>query len=197
MAFTLEKYASLRPTLWHLTHEDNLPLIRETRHLLPANVLDSDRIGTVRRGRPVIQGKPVLRDQDLLHAACVEFTSGWAMDDFLRDQGSRVFFWSGWANRPILQGRKAASRYADTDVIIRVPFLDIARGHEPHFTCCNSGATRMQNGQRVIRGPTTFQSALACVYLPSKVVEVTIVGEVFLPASAMTARSLKGPWEPI
>lgn len=84
-----------RPTLWHLTHHNNLPLIRQAKRLFPAAVVAPDYIGTVRRGRSVHRGEPVLRDQDLLHAACVELSHGWNMEDFLVALASRVFFWSG------------------------------------------------------------------------------------------------------
>ena len=38
-------------------------------------------------------------------------------------------------------------------MIIRVPFGEIATKYEPYFARCNSGATRMQNGKPVVRGP--------------------------------------------
>ena len=75
------------------------------------------------------------------------------MEDFLVALASRVFFWSGCPDRPVKPGRNAARRYAGTDVIIRVPFGEIATKYEPYFARCNSGATRMQNGKPVVRGP--------------------------------------------
>ena len=37
MAFSIPQYAKLRPTLWHLTHRENLNLIRKSRILMPAD----------------------------------------------------------------------------------------------------------------------------------------------------------------
>lgn len=197
MAFTDNQYAVARPTLWHLTHQENLHLIRQAGRLLPSALLDPDSVDTIRRGRRVSSGKPVLRDQDLLHPACVELTGGWSMDEFLRDLSSRVFFWSGWHDRPVKPGRNAACRYTTTDVIIRVPFADVAVAGTPQFARCNSGATRMQHGRRVLRGPSTFQPATECMYGATQVVEVTFMGAVEMPSSAEVGRWLEGSWEPL
>lgn len=194
MTFTTDEYAVARPTLWHLTHHNNLPLIRQAKRLFPAAVLAPDYVGTVRRGRRILRGEPVLRDQDLLHATCVELSHGWTMDDFLRSLASRVFFWSGWPDRPVEPGRNAAKRYAGSDVIIRVPFGEIATKHEPYFARCNSGATRMQHGKPVVRGPSTFLKVTECSYPASEVVEVTFLGNVGLPSFTEVAHSLDGPW---
>ena len=197
MAFTTDEYAAARPTLWHLTHQDNLPMIRQTRRMLPAAVLAPTCVGAIRRGRHVVLGTPVLRDQDLLHAACLELTDGWNLEDYLHDLASRVFFWSGWPDRPVEPGRNAARRYAASDLVIRVPFAEIAAKHEPHFSRCNSGAPRMQHGLSVVRGPATFRPAAEFRYRPADVVEVTFLGGVELPIATEVARSPAGPWEPL
>jgi len=198
VAFTDNQYAAARPTLCHLTHQENLHLIRQAGRSLPSVLLDPDSVGIISRGRRVTGGKPVLRDQDLLHPACVELTGGgWSMDDFLRDLSSRVFFWSGWPDRPVEHGRNAACRHTTTDVIIRVPFADVAVAGTSQFDRCNSGATRMQHGQRVLRGPSTFQPAAECMYGATQVVEVTFMGAVEMPSSADVGRPLEGSWEPL
>jgi len=117
------------------------------------------------------------------------------MDDFLRDLARRVFFWPGWLDRPVPSGRKAFAAYADSDVIIRVPFLDIAESHNPYFSRCNSGATRMQPSGPVPRGPSTFREGTECDFRPSEVIEVTFLNSVLLPHTAQVATSLTGPWE--
>jgi hypothetical protein len=76
VAFSIEQYARLRPTLWHLTHRENVDLIRASRILLPAGRLTSVLPESVRRGRQIHSGTPVLRDQDLLHEKCIEFPHG-------------------------------------------------------------------------------------------------------------------------
>ena len=40
MAFTDNQYAAARPTLWHLTHQENLHLTRQAGRLLPSALLD-------------------------------------------------------------------------------------------------------------------------------------------------------------
>ena len=162
IGFTTDEYASARPTLWHLTHQQNISFIQSKRCLLPAAIVAPGCAGSIRRGRDIRPGHPVLRDQDLLHAGCVELTGGWCMEDFIHDLASRVFFWSGWSDRPVKSGRNALKHYVDTDAIIRVPFADIAANHQPYFSRCNSGATRMQYGKCVRRGPSTFTGAAEC-----------------------------------
>ena len=77
MGFSIAQYAALRPTLWHLTHSQNLELIRKAGVLMPTILLTSASGHTPRRGRKIIPGVPVVRDQDLLHEKCIEFESGY------------------------------------------------------------------------------------------------------------------------
>jgi hypothetical protein len=195
MGFSIAQYAVLRPTLWHLTHGQNLELIKKTGLLMPAKCLASAAADGPRRGRQITPGIPVLRDQDLLHEKCVEFEPGYSMGDFVNDLHKRIFFWSGWRDRPIRQGRDAINRYSESDILIRLPFLEVARDNTPYFSCCNSGATRMQHGKPVFRGPKTFVEALDSDFPLSKVVEVTFVEPVKLPSVSDVARRLEGPWE--
>jgi hypothetical protein len=162
---------------------------------MPAEHLTSTTLDGPRRGRQVSPGVPVLRDQDLLHEKCIAFESDFSMADLLSDLHRRVFFWSGWPNRPIKPGRHVIYRYSESDVLIRVPFLEVAKDHTPYFSRCNSGATRMQHGKPVPRGTGTFLQALQCDFSPSKVVEVTFVQTVRLPPGSEVARYLGGPWE--
>lgn len=196
MGFSIEQYAEQRPTLWHLTHRLNLDLIRLSHILRPADALTSTTSNGPRRGRPIIPGTPVLRDQDLLHEKNIAFEPGSSMSDLLRELNSRVFFWSGWADRPVKPGRRALLRYR-ADILIRVPFLDLVGQHTPNFSCCNSGAPRMQLGKPAPRGPSTFLPGSECEFPPSNVVEVTFAQTVWLPPSTQVASSLVGPWEPL
>jgi hypothetical protein len=194
VAFDLQAYARVRPTLWHLTHRRNLDLIRESGLLKPTVDMVEPQLSKPRRGRDVQGEGPILRDQDLVFSGAVEFEGGWTMADYLRDLSSRVFFWSGWFDRPVASGRGAAKRYSDSDVVLRVPFLDLAEIYTPYFAACNSGATRMQNGRRVRRGPSTFQPAETCTFKPSNVVEVTFIDRVMLPNTTEVGASVNGPW---
>lgn len=195
MAFSIAEYAAVRPTLWHLTHSENLTLIRKSRTLMPADHLASDALRLVRRGRQISPGRPVLRDQSLLHEKCIALEPGFSFVDFLRELNRRVFFWSGWPDRPIPPGRRALVHYSASDVILRLPFLDVAENHTPYFSRCNSGATRKQHGKPVPRGPSTFRRADDCDFPPVKVVEITFMQAVRLPRSCEVAYSVRGPWE--
>lgn len=195
VAFSIAQYAALRPMLWHLTHSNNLDLIRKSRVLMPAELLAHAAQASPRRDRQITPGRPVLRDQKLLHEKCIAFEEGFSMDDLLRELARRVFFWPGWADRPVKSGQNAINIYGISDVLIRIPFLEIAEANTPYFSRCNSGATRMQQGKAVPRGPSTFLEAIQCDFPPSKVVEVTFINSVTLPQTAEVARSLTGPWE--
>jgi hypothetical protein len=83
--------------------------------------------------------------------------------------------------RAIRPGRDAIRRYSESDVVIRLAFLEVAEDNTPYFSRCNSGAIRMQHGKPVSRGPKTFVEALDSDFPPSKVVEVTFVELVKLP----------------
>ena len=197
VGFSLEEYAKLRPTLWHFTHKANLPLIRRNPTLLcAARFLHGNLLDEPRRGRSVRDGVPVLRDQDLLHEGSICFQSGSSMIDVVRDLNARVFFWSGWPDRPVRSGRHAFARYCASDIIFRVPFQDVAE-QSPHFSRCNSGAIRKQGGKAVPRGPATFAEAEESRFDPTAVVEVTFLGCVLLPKTTDVGESLKGPWKPL
>lgn len=183
--------------LWHLTHRDNVPLIRKSRLLLPAERLTHAVPDSPRRGQQFRQYEAVLRDQDVLHESCVQFEDGWTMKDLLSELHRRVFFWSGYPDRPIRPGRRAVDRYRGSDSVIRVPFLDVVKNHLPYFSRCNSGATRMQGGKKVPRGSRTFVLAEDCYFRCSEVVEVTFIESVRLPLTTEVARSIDGPWEPL
>lgn len=194
MGFSIEHFSALRPTLWHLTHRDNLALIRKSRILLPADQLTSIPAGP-RRSAQMSPGIPVLRDQELLHEKCISFEPGFSMADLICELNRRVFFWSGGPNRPIKAGRNAIDHYRMSDCLIRLPFLDVARNQVPYFSRCNSGAPRMQHGKPVPRGPHTFLEAVHCDFSPSKAVEVTFLQPVTLPSGTEAAQCLEGPWE--
>lgn len=82
-----------------------------------------------------------------------------------------------------------------SDVLIRLPFREVGDGQTPYFSRCNAGATRMQHGKPVPRGPRTFLQALEADFPRSEVVEVTFVQTVKIPQSSEWALSLGGPWE--
>jgi len=195
VGFSIEQYAALRPTLWHLTHVDNLGRIRKSRVLMPAEHFVSETLNCPRRGMLRTSSGVVLRDQDLLHESCIDFQNGYSMCDLLADSNRRVFFWAGRPDRPVKAGLGAIKRYGSSNAIIRLSFLAVVEKQTPHFSRYNFGAPRMHHGKRVPRGPKTFVQATECDFPPSKVVEVTFAQPVTLRADAEVARSLDGPWE--
>lgn len=195
MAFSIEEYAGLRPTLWHLTHHENVRLIRESRLLKPAEHLMSVISDVPRPNRQLHPGFPVLRDQKPLHEKCIAFEANFLMADFVRELNRRVFFWSGRPNGPVRAGRRAIDHYGTSDVLIRLPFLDAAKDQTPYFSRCNSGAPRMQHGKPVPRGRRTFLPAIECDFPPSEVIEVTFLQPVILSQETEMAQSLGGPWD--
>ena len=187
MGFCVEQYAKVRPTLWHLTNHDNLKSIRESRTLFPAEHFIAATSDFPRRRRVVTSDGIVIRDQALLHERCIQFDAGYSFCLFVRNLNSRVFFWAGWQDRPVIAGRRAIAHYRDSDVLIRVPFIDIAASYSPFFSQCNSGAPRMQHGKTVLRGKRTFLAAAECEFPATEVVEVTFAHPVTLPATSEIA----------
>jgi len=195
VGFSIEEYAALRPTLWHLTHVDNLRSIRESRVLRTAEDLTSSVAGLPRQGRELPAGTAVLRDQKLLHEKCIIFEEGFSMAEFLRELNKRVFFWSGRQEGPVRAGKRALDHYRASDFLIRLPFLDVAKNQTPYFSRCNSGAPRMQHGKPVARGRRTFLPAIECDFQPREVIEVTFIEPVRLSQRTEIAQFLAGPWE--
>src|SRR5437868_4740943 len=101
MGIHLERFAELRPFLYHLTARLNLESIRESRRLEPAARIlalagREDLLRTRRRNAEIVyvEGRPVhIRDQAPLHAGHMEMTDGWAHEDFTQHLNARVFFW--------------------------------------------------------------------------------------------------------
>jgi hypothetical protein len=194
VGFSVGQYTDLRPTLWHLTHRQNLNLIAKERVLKPAALLTSANLDRPRRARSIIPGMPVLRDQKPLCEKCIALQGGLSFADWLREMNRRVFFWPGRPDRPAA-GLGAIKLYSNSDILIRLPFLEVVKDHVPFFSRCNAGATRMQHGKPVPRGSSTFVQAFEADFPRSKVVEVTFVQPVKVPLGAEWAPSLSGPWK--
>jgi hypothetical protein len=209
MAFSLDRFAALRPFLFHLTAFDNLERVRRTGALESAAALiaRSDRPGLLRERRPsgervTVDGAAVhVRDQAPLHAGNVALPPDWEFEDLVEMLNQQVFFWPGGERGPIDYGLRHFGTYADEkSAILRVPFRSIAGanpGNPPRFCRFNSGAPRWSAGRAAPRGPDTFQEAAACDVLPGGVVEVTFQGRAALPPDTQFARGFAGPWQPL
>ena len=195
MPFELNTYSRLRPTVWHLTHRENLARIRDVGEILPASLLLTTQSDCPRRGDVIGKCGVRIRNQDLLNEASVQLDT-WTFSGFIQELNGRVFFWSGNSMAPVRAGQRAREKYA-TDAVLRIPFVDLAKDHTPEFTRCNSGATRMQKGKPIRRGPSTFQSATTAPFRPAEVVEVTVVGRVRLPKSTEVFDAKSKEWLPL
>ncbi len=196
----------LRPCAYHVCSHRNLPSIRAAGRLLTASHLlrscslqpGEKRIGSVSlRGA---HGEVVLRDHRPFALGAVDFEAGWGAKDYIAEHlDGRVFFWPGFEDRPIARGRKHFGRYSKIEklAVLRITTRDLIQHNESvpmEVTKCNSGSARMQKGQKVRRGPSTFQRLDAAPWRASQVVELTFQDSVVLPAGTQLALSIEGPW---
>ena len=205
MAFTLESFSRWRPYLYHLTHPENLAHIRKKMELRSASSIASEagvteQLATKRKcAWPIVLGNHTvfIKDQRPLHAGNIRFEAGWTFEDLLNDLHRRIFFWPGNEEKPIDYGRRHFERYAaELPVLVRFKTNEVFRGNAPNapqFCRYNSGSPRCSNGQRSPRGPNTFQCGEDFPGSPSKVVEVTYLNEVALPAFEV-GRLSEGHW---
>ncbi len=206
MAFTLTQFCSTRPYLYHLTSPRNLELLLETRLMRStAQLLHSSGehqwLGTKRSHTVTVNvdGRLVdLRDQQPLYEGKTTLEGGWAFEDLVRALNEFVFFWPGWADKPIDYGTRHYERYeSDGPIILRVSTAKLfdANGAEPFFCKYNSGSPRTTQGYGSPRGPNTFVRCHQASYTASNVVEVTYRDTATLPAVIDSSRHPFGPWK--
>ncbi len=216
MPFALDRYAHSRPVLYHLTARENLDHIRSRRRLESSALLlaAAGRGGGVRTKRREMMAvaigghRVLLRDQAPLHEGNIGFAPGWTFEDVLADLNRRVFFWPGRAYGPISYWLRYIQRYLDQrPVVLRASFDTLVRdnrGRGPLFCPYNSGSPRYSGGRPSSRGPDLFLPAERFPGPPGRVVEVTFLDYVVLPADTeyrtlsdsddVTAH-LAGPWQ--
>ena len=156
----------------------------------------------------------ILRDQAPLYEGHVALADGWIFDDLLADLNRRVYFWPDDTDAPIDYGRRHFARYATPghpyeSIILRIPFASLLAtnpDNPPLFSQYNSGSPRHNQGLASPRGPRTFLPAADFPLTPSRVVEITFVATVALPADATThllpdgyqdSDRLTGTWSPL
>ncbi len=206
MAFSLERFASLRPFLYHLTASQNVSLIRESMILRCTKdiLCDSSHTDLVRTKRieevlanfheQVVH----VRDQRPLHPGHISFEDGWTFSDLVEDLNSRVFFWPGKDSGPNDYGIRHFERYAgENPVILRMNFEDALEVNEsePTFSKYNSGSPRCNQGSPIPRGPETFSTAPNTDFTVSKVVEVSFTKAMNMPFSTEIGDCPFGPWK--
>lgn len=206
MTFDISQFSNLRPFLYHLTAESNVPLIQAARELRSAEIIfrsarAQDLLPRRRQEHLVLktrEGKVHIRDQKPLHAGSIDFEPGWDLDRLVLELNRLVFFWPGTSMGPNRYGWNHFARFqAESPMILRVhinDFLETNCNIQPLFARVNSGAPRCSGGRQSPRGNTTFSPAEAFAGAPSNVVEVTFRGKVILPKNTGISRRPNGPW---
>ncbi len=209
MPFTLQKFQSLRPYLFHLTDQRNVERIRRTGRLFSATHLlrKAKEHSVISARRPeciavTVDGDEVwIRDQRPLHAGNVGLQDGWTFEDLVKALNDKVFFWPGSDVGPISYGIRHYERYAsDAPALLRLSSSEILGANpnvEPLFCRYNSGSPRWSNGIASPRGPATFVPCAVADFSAAVVVECVISEQVVLPRCAVAASSFAGPWIPL
>ena len=207
----LNRFAVLRPFLYHRTHAANLPAIREDRGLKcaedvrggpPAGDTPRRRIETVTRGGRTLR----ITDQKPLALGAIAWEHGWDAARWLALLDRLVFFWPGDGDGPkgyakahgVKYDREADAGGGDRPVLLRAPLADVLAANPrltPLFCRYNSGGPRAQPSGGSPRGGSTFRAAGAVDFTPGKVQEVAFDrGPVRLPASTrVRVASMWGP----
>lgn len=208
MTFDVSRFIGLRPFVYHLTDRANVPALVRSRSIRPAAELIRCSGAThwlsSRRASMVsieIDGETVvLKDQRPLRFANAALADGWTPEDFVRHLNEHVFFWPGSDHGPVKHGERLFECYAsDSPAVLRAPTAEVIAANPtltPLFCAFNSGAPRMQRGQRVPRGPDLFLPAGQFPRSAGDVVELVFRGEVRLTES--TSLRLPGAdWQPL
>ncbi|WP_132462191.1 DUF7002 family protein [Rhodovulum marinum] len=190
MPFSLKDFAWLRPTLWHLTYEANLPAIKASGRLFSAEKLRL-RAGVAARPekrsqseRLVVDGHAIaLRDQQTLRAGHIAFEDQATFEYVLCLLNAHVFFWPGTAKAPVSTGRNHFARYRNEGgLVLKLSTLEVLRRNaSPLFCRFNSGAPRSSGGHKSPRGPSTFLPACDFEGTAGTVVECVFHQETVLP----------------
>lgn len=205
---SLIELARVRPFLFHLTAQQNVPRIRELRRLDCATTLlkaaGKSESGKAKRESHVvvsIDGHNILiRDQRPLHRGNAALADGWSFVDLVECLNGHVFFWPGTERGPIAYGVRHFERYAtENPAVLRVRTESLAGALklDPYYCRFNSGSPRYNNGKASPRGPDTFVSARHWSRRASEIVEVTFRKYITLPLDTEVSDSPSGPWSPL
>ena len=206
MAFTLTRFASIRPYLYHLTSRRNFEHLLSCREMQSASELlvaaGEDQWLESKRGKTlavVVDGRTIdIRDQAPLYEGNMLLEGGWTFGKVLRTLNEHVFFWPGWTHKPIDYGVRHFETYEeDAPIVMRLATNELfaANTNEPKFCKYNSGSPRMTYGRGAPRGPNTFVSCVNATFTASQAIEVVYAGSVILPTRIESSASPQGPWE--
>lgn len=203
----IDKFAKLRPYLYHLTDSRNINSIVTQKKILSTKKIITDS-STPNKKKYLSSRRPEhdlikingfdfhIRDQRPISALVLgrSLTNNWTVGDFLAHLNKRVFFW------PTLNRlTRHYDRYQNEHpVILRFNTKEILElNPDAEFCHLNSGATRCSShwqGNAPERGEDTFLIADAYQKKPATVAEVTIPEYCDLPTDYWTSGSPTGNW---
>jgi hypothetical protein len=208
----IQEFSQHRPYLYHLTDEENLPLILGGKSLKSTELLAYAAFKNKTEAKEFLRTKRVghaaltidtkkfkIRDQLPISLVVLErsLADGLNSGDFLELLNSRVFWWPT-KNRL----ERHFKRYeSENPVIIKVitqEMLDINNNVE--FCRLNSGATRCHpayGGNAPTRGKTTFLPPDLYQLNYASIAEVTFPKECNLPSNIWIGSTPEGPWKKI
>ena len=195
--FQLDEFLRLRPFAYHVTHRNNVDLLRSSGRIRTAASVIRDsgalHLLSLRRQNDMVvrgaDGAVVLKDQHPLIAANLELPSDWSMAEFVAYLNGFVYFWPGTDRVPVGAGQRLLAHYeAEGPGVLRCPTADLIRANPevpPEFCPFNSGAPRYHSGKRAFRGPSLFTDAAHFPRRASDVVELAFRGDIVLPNTTL------------
>ena len=110
MPLDIDKFAELRPVLYHFTALPNLEGIRTDRALHCAEALFGNLEPKRRNSNLLVAFRDravIVRDQLPLYRAHVELLGDWTWEKLLSELNARVFFWPGTRERLVPSGQRS------------------------------------------------------------------------------------------
>lgn len=202
MNLDIQRFAELRPYLYHLSARENLPAILRTRELRCARLLleAAQKVQYVSERRTdhllldASEGSILIRDQKPLSVGAIKFEMGWDLARFVAHVNQHVFFWPGAPSGPIRAGMNHFARYRHEGPAI-VRFKTDPKTLSSLLYCrFNSGAPRCSGGKYSPRGSDTYLPPNHFNGNPGDVIEVVARDAFPLPCGAEVANSVHGPW---
>jgi hypothetical protein len=209
MPIDIAKLIRMSPCLYHVTYSSSLDRIKRLRRLECAArlMIAGGRQDLLRKRREKMEEFSVdgdmirLTDQQPIVEANILFQDGWTLPDLIEAINRRVFFWRGRPSGLLKKDQGHFGKYNAAGlslVFLRLSIngtihVNVARG--PELCMYNSGAARMNNGQKIPRRPSTFVGPERAGFHRKMVKEVVFREFVELPSSTEFCEgSWEGPW---
>lgn len=199
---TEEDFAKAKPSLFHVTPEENLARIVAERTLWSAKELIIRARGTYEASPPrqsaeslqVPDGQVQLRDQLPLLKKGQLVLDGITIEELVELLDSHVYFWPSDND-----GLASSTKYANEHLaLIRVPTADLFKlNQRPAFCEFNSGGPRATNGKGSRRTRNLFRRAPAFKEPISRVKEIVFHSKAMLPNSAEVRRHGTASFSPL